>query len=173
MTLRKTEKTHMGSLVEINLHREFEFADGDATDYRIDGIEVDCKFSQSLGGWELPPESVGHLCLLVWANDDASRWEAGLIRVSESLLRPSGNRDGKRRLSEVGESRILWLYAYPKLPENLLLQLNDATREAIFIAGGRRDSGQARINQLFRLVPQRVIRRSVILTVAMQDYFFI
>jgi hypothetical protein len=31
--LHKTEKTHMGTLVEINLHREFDFADGDATDY--------------------------------------------------------------------------------------------------------------------------------------------
>ena len=114
MTLRKTEKTHMGSIVEINLHREFEFADGDATDYRIDGIEVDCKFSQSLGGWELPPESVGHLCLLVWANDDSSRWEAGLVRVPEAYLRPGrGNRDGKRRLTIEGESRILWLYGHP------------------------------------------------------------
>ncbi|MGQ0773526.1 MAG: NaeI family type II restriction endonuclease [Pseudonocardiales bacterium] len=32
--LHKTEKTHMGTLVEINLHREFGFADGDVTDYR-------------------------------------------------------------------------------------------------------------------------------------------
>ena len=53
--LRKTEKTHMGTLVEINLHRRFGFADGDVTDYRIAGIEVDCKYSMSYGGWELPP----------------------------------------------------------------------------------------------------------------------
>jgi hypothetical protein len=33
--LRKTEKTHMGTLVEINLHRQFGFEDGDVTDYRI------------------------------------------------------------------------------------------------------------------------------------------
>jgi hypothetical protein len=35
--LHKTEKTYMGTLVEINLHREFDFADGNATDYRIAG----------------------------------------------------------------------------------------------------------------------------------------
>ena len=168
-TLRKTEKTHMGTLVEINLHREFDFADGATMDYRIGGIEVDCKFSQSLGGWELPPESVGHLCLLLWANDDASRWEAGLIRVHETDLRPGGNRDAKRRLTEEAESRILWLYENPALPENLLLHLGDATRERIFDAGGARSSGQARINELFRAIQQRVIPRSAILTVATQD----
>ena len=43
--LHKTEKTHMGTLVEINLHREFDFADGNVTDYKIAGVEVDCKYS--------------------------------------------------------------------------------------------------------------------------------
>jgi Restriction endonuclease NaeI len=31
--LHKTEKTYMGTLVEINLHRQFGFDDGNATDY--------------------------------------------------------------------------------------------------------------------------------------------
>src|SRR3954466_8238712 len=44
--LYKTEKTHAGTLVEINLQREFEFEDGVDLDYRIAGAEVDCKFSQ-------------------------------------------------------------------------------------------------------------------------------
>src|SRR4051812_311950 len=55
--LRKTEKTYMGTIVEINLHREFEWEDGLVMDYRIANAEVDCKFSQSLGGWEFPPEA--------------------------------------------------------------------------------------------------------------------
>src|SRR4051812_28174993 len=46
--LRTTEKAHMGSLVEIKLHRAFQFEDGDKMDYKIDGIEVDCKFSNKL-----------------------------------------------------------------------------------------------------------------------------
>ncbi len=65
--LRKTEKTHMGTLVEINLHREFDFEDGRAMDYRIAGAEVDCKFSQSSarladparGGWPPLPAALG------------------------------------------------------------------------------------------------------------------
>src|SRR6266704_2051576 len=49
--LYKTEKTHCGTLVEINLQREFNFADGDKLDYRIGGADVDCKYSQTQGGW--------------------------------------------------------------------------------------------------------------------------
>jgi hypothetical protein len=45
--LHKTEKTHVGTLVEINLHRKFDFADGIVTDYRIAGVEVDCKYSMN------------------------------------------------------------------------------------------------------------------------------
>src|SRR4051794_22790055 len=41
--LLKTEKTYMGTLVEINLHRAFDFEDGFRMDYRIAGVEVDCK----------------------------------------------------------------------------------------------------------------------------------
>src|SRR5215213_10097391 len=47
--LYKTEKTHCGTLVEINLQREFRFTDGGTLDYCLAGVEVDCKFSQSLG----------------------------------------------------------------------------------------------------------------------------
>src|SRR5271163_2917094 len=79
--LHKTEKTYMGTLVEINLQRAFGFADGGATDYRIVGIEVDCKYSMTYGGWELPPEAIDHLCLVITANDAQSSWNAGLVRV--------------------------------------------------------------------------------------------
>ena len=41
--LLKTEKTHVGTLVEIWLQREFDFADGDDLDYQIAGVDVDCK----------------------------------------------------------------------------------------------------------------------------------
>jgi hypothetical protein len=170
VTLHKTEKTHMGTLVEINLHKEFEFADGSAMDYEIAGSEVDCKFSQTVGGWEIPPEAVGHICLVLSANDDAATWSAGLVRIVEGDLR-GGNRDGKRRLTEVGESRITWLFEQERLPENLFLTLNDDTRERIFTAqtGNRPTSGQARLKELFRLVQQQIVRRAVVTTVAMQD----
>lgn len=72
--LYKTEKAHMGTLVEINLQREFGFGDGVDMDYRIVGVDVDCKFSQTPGGWMIPPEAVGHLLLVVWASDIKAQW---------------------------------------------------------------------------------------------------
>lgn len=169
--LHKTEKTHMGTLVEINLHREFEFDDGDATDYRIAGIEVDCKFSMSQGAWMLPPEAVGHLCLVLWASDQASAWEAGLVRVIERHLGPP-NRDGKRRLTAEGRLRVHRLWPdHGRLAENLLLHLDATTRDQIFSARARWGNrhGQARVNELFRQVQKRIIRRAVVATVAQQD----
>jgi hypothetical protein len=172
--LHKTEKTHMGTLVEINLHRQFAFPDGDATDYRIAGIEVDCKYSMTYGGWELPPEAAGHLCLLITASDEAGSWSAGLIRVREEYLRGRRNRDSKRQLSAAARSRIRQLWPrHRSLAENIFLHLDPRDRERIFNAQAARGTqhGQARTNELFRTVQRRVIRRAEVATVAQQDDF--
>jgi hypothetical protein len=172
--LCKTEKTHMGTLVEINLHRQFGFGDGDATDYRIAGVEVDCKYSMTYGGWELPPESVDHLCLLVTSSDASSSWTAGLIRVREPDLRSRSNRDAKRQLTAISRERVRPLWpAHGRLAENLFLRLDPRVRQRIFAARSARSSqhGQARTNELFRLVQRRIIRRAELATVAQQDDF--
>lgn len=166
-TLYKTERTHAGTLVEINLQREFRFADGHAMDYRIAGIEVDCKYSQSFGGWMIPPEARGHLCLLVWANDYESRWSAGLFRVREEWLNRGGNRDAKLTVKATHRDKILWLWRDSELPENVLLHMDPSEREAVFAP----NSGQQRLNELFRRVQKRRIGRNVVRTVAQQkDY---
>ncbi len=172
--LHKTEKTHMGTLVEINLHRRFGFEDGDVTDYRIAGIEVDCKYSMSYGGWELPPEAVGHICLLLTASDIARSWSAGLIRIREDDLRGKPNRDAKRQLTAASRGRIRRLWrGRGRLTANLLLGLDPATRDRIFGARAARGQqhGQARANELFRSVQRRIIRRAELATVAQQDDF--
>ena len=172
--LHKTEKTHVGTLVEINLHRKFDFTDGVVTDYRIAGAEVDCKYSMSYGGWELPPEAMDHICLLITANDQRSSWNAGVIRVSESLLRARSNRDAKRQLSASSYTYIRELWPdNRKLAENLFLSLDADNRNRIFGAKANRGNqhGQARVNELFRLVQRRIIRRAELATVAQQDDF--
>ena len=172
--LYKTEKTHVGTLVEINLHRQFGFADGTATDYRIAGIEVDCKYSMSYGGWELPPEAMDHICFLITVNDQQSSWAAGLIRVSESFLRARSNRDAKRQLAARSYAYIRKLWPdNRRLAENLFLNLDADIRDRIFNAQANRGNqhGQARTNELFRLVQHRIIRRAELATVAQQDDF--
>lgn len=163
--LRKTEKTHVGTIVEINLGKAFDLADGTAMDYRVLGHEVDCKYSMFMGGWELPLESLGHLVLLTWADDEASRWAAGLWRVDPRYLgRGAGNRDRKKKMLKSGQERIRWLWRDCALPENLLLHLPEPVVDRIF----RQRNGQQRVNELFRSVQGRIIRRDVVLTVAQQ-----
>lgn len=172
--LHKTEKTHMGTLVEINLHRAFGFADGDVTDYRIAGIEVDCKYSMNYGGWELPPEVINHICLLITANDTTGTWTAGLARIHEAYLRGRANRDAKRQLTAASRSNIRPLWPeHGRLAENVFLQIDPATRDRIFGSKARHGSshGQARTNELFRSVQRRIIRRAELATVAQQDDF--
>ncbi|MCI3930923.1 NaeI family type II restriction endonuclease [Streptomyces sp. AN091965] len=167
-TLFKTEKTHAGTLVEINLQREFRFTDGLIMDYRIAGIEVDCKYSQKFGSWMIPPEAVGHLCLLVWADDYKSQWSSGLFRVRQEWLNPGGNRDSKLTVAaEHRRDKIMWLWRDAKLPENVLLHMRPQDRDAVFAS----KYGQQRLNELFRRVQQRPIGRNVVRTVAQQkDY---
>ncbi|MFF3659002.1 NaeI family type II restriction endonuclease [Streptomyces olivochromogenes] len=176
-TLFKTEKTHAGTLVEINLQREFKFDDGadvadgqHPMDYRIRGIDVDCKFSQDFGGWMIPPEAMGYICLLVWADDYKSRWSAGLFRVREEWLNAGSNRDKKLTVkAEHRKNKILWLWHEAELPQNVLLHLPDSTRKEILIEGSRK--GQRRVIELFRRVQNRRIGRGAIRTAAQQlDY---
>jgi hypothetical protein len=165
--LYKTEKTHFGTLVEINLQREFGFADGAAMDFAICGIDVDCKYSQDRAEWMIPPEAVGHIILGLWANDDQGRWSLGLVRANEQLLTSSrGNRDLKRRLSAAGKAAVTWLFPDNELPENALLRIPQADVQRIFICSRH---GTKRVDMLFRLAQQRIISRTVVATVAQQE----
>src|SRR5688500_14941336 len=67
--LYKTEQDGFGDIVAMEAQREFHFADGQILDYRIEGVEVDCKYSQQIGRWMIPPEAQGHLCLVISAED--------------------------------------------------------------------------------------------------------
>jgi hypothetical protein len=165
--LHKTEKTHCGTLVEINLHREFKFEDGTELDYRIAGIEVDCKYSQRLNGWMIPPEAQGHLCLVVWAEDNADpKWSMGIVRAATEYLNTGGNRDKKATLNESGRNAITWLFQEQPLPPNVLLQLDKVALDKIF---AYKKSGVKRINELFRNTLGMRVGRAVVATVAQQD----
>ena len=126
------------------------------------------------GGWELPPEAIDHLCLLITANDEASTWFAGLVRVREEYLRDRRNRDSKRQLTAAARSQIRQLWpGSGHLAENIFLHIDPRDRERIFNAKARRGTqhGQAKTNELFRTVQRRIIRRAEIATVAQQDDF--
>ena len=166
--LKKTEKSHFGSLVEINLQREFSFDDGIILDYRIAGADVDCKWSQD-GGWMLPSEAIGHICLLVTGSDHLSVWSAGLIRAVEPLVKRPINRYDEKPLNAPDRPIIHRMWKDELLPENVLLHIDPAVLQSVLVdlAGPRRR--RKRLDELFRRVPNRVIGRGVIATVAQQE----
>lgn len=163
--LSKVEKTYIGTKVEIVCQSAFSWPRGERMDFRIAGHEVDCKYSKTTGGWMIPTEAVGELCLLLWADDIRSLYSVGLIRPHPELL-GSPNKDGKRQLNPTGRTRVHWLLHEAALPGNLLLHLDPDVRRRI-LANPR--SGQARIDELFRSVTGRTVRREVVLAVGRQD----
>mgnify|MGYP003381382761 CR=1 FL=1 len=167
--LYKTEKTHFGTLLEINLRREFAdiIGDGGVLDYVIADEEIDCKYSQAEGGWMIPPEAFGKLLLVAHAVDASGWWSLGVVRASPEHLRTSSNRDQKTQLNPVGRKAIRWIAHRAAMAPNVLLSLPEGQIARIFAAS----SGQQRINELCRQVINRRIGRNTIATVAQQsDY---
>ncbi len=164
--LSKVQKTHIGTNVELAIQAEFGLHRGHQMDYLVDGEEVDAKWSLRSGGWMIPTEAVGELCLCMTANDARSTFSVGIVRAAEVNLRPGANKDKKRGLNAAGMGAMSWLVDAGELDENLLLHLDDETRAEII---DYELSGQQRINQLFRRVHGKIVRREVVLTVAQQD----
>lgn len=176
----------MGTKVELGLTNEFEISDGTDLDWQIDGHDVDCKFSKDFGGWEIPMEmylcddheqsgTADHLALLVWMSDDDAQWAAGVIQISDGLLKfktdKSGgrrrqyNRDNKRRLSDEGMNSAHWLWGgLQDLPPNLLRRMNQESRRKILL----NTSGQERVKALLREIQGEIIDRPTMATVAQQ-----
>ncbi|MCB0927139.1 MAG: restriction endonuclease [Mycobacterium sp.] len=189
--LSKTEKTYLGTAVEVNLTKEFDFADGDDLDWNIAGRDIDCKFSKDVGGWEIPMEmylcpdheqrqgKADHPALLTWFDDTTNRWIAGLITATDERLwwrkdKNSGtpmrgyNRDNKRKLMPEAFPDIYWLWGglQTDLPRNLLLQMDADVRGRIL---SDKMSGQQRVTQLFKEIQGRIVGRQTVLTVGQQD----
>ncbi len=164
--LSKVEKTYIGTKVEIVVQAEFGLQRGRRMDYLIVDEEVDAKWSMRSGGWMIPTEAVGELCLCMTADDFASKFSVGVVRAGLERLRVAQNKDRKRYFNPEGLASMAWLAQHADLPENLLLGLPAVTRESIL---DYNLSGQSRVNELFRQVQGRVVRREVVLTVAQQD----
>ncbi|GIG67089.1 NaeI family type II restriction endonuclease [Phytomonospora endophytica] len=162
--LEKTEKTYLGTKVEIVVRAFLELPRGARMDYLIAGHEVDAKFSLSPFGWTIPREAMNHLCLLMHADDARSRFTVGLLHITEDVLNQGRNQDGKRTVSKAGRAAIRWLVPDGRLPINALLHMKPVDRERILAAG----FGQSGIDMLFTVVQERIVERETVVTIAAQ-----
>jgi hypothetical protein len=160
--LEKTEKTYIGTKIEIVLRAELELERGHTLDNLIVGHEVDTKFTVG-STWTIPEEAFEELCLVVTGSDNTGTCGIGLLRMMPEVLNNGTNRDGKKSVSKFGKTRITWLALGP-MPRNFMLDLPAGAREAIMSA----PSGKQAIKALFQNATGRLIPRSVIEQVAQQ-----
>jgi Restriction endonuclease NaeI len=167
--LHRQELAYLGVRVEIVLRDALSLPPGEyGQDFGIAGSDVDCKWSKHWGGWEIPPEAVDKLCLLVWADDASSSFAIGIFLArNEFLTHINGNRDRKRKIQRPeGLATVRWLVPRgTRLPPNVLLRLPPADRDAILAPAG----GDDRMAELFRRCEGVVLKRHVIASVAQQD----
>ena len=161
--LEKTEKTYVGTKVEILFRHEFGFPKGVKLDLLISGIEVDVK-NTVRSNWTIPREAVGEICILLRSDDNKSRFSAGLLRCSLENLNAGQNQDKKRTIGERGRERILWLIKDGDLPVNFFLQMDSEIRSYIFEA-----VGTERIARLFLKNIGIPIKREIIKMAAQQE----
>jgi hypothetical protein len=162
--LMKTEKTHFGTLFEINAQREFKFEGGADLDYTIAGIDVDAKWSQDIGRWMLPPEVFDKIALVATGRDSDSCWSLGLVRVLPEYRSEKTNRDKKSTLNSAGRGAVRWIWRNAQMPSNVLLQLPREVVDEIFES----KFGTKRVDRLFRAAEGRLVHRNIVRTVAMQ-----
>jgi hypothetical protein len=162
--LEKQEKSYIGTRIEIVVRTRFELEREGKLDTVIAGHPVDFKWSAK-GGWMIPREAVGELCLLLEGDEYGGTFSVGLVRCDEELLRKGRNQDVKGQLSAAGRKRVRWLVEAGRLPVSFLATLDEETREAVLA----QPPGQARVREFFKRVTRRPVPREVIPTLAIQE----
>lgn len=163
--LEKTEKTYIGTRVEIELRAMLNLKKG-KLDTVILGHDVDIKNTMG-SNWMIPTEAVGHPCILVAADEVRALCYLGLIVARPEYLTVGQNKDSKKSISALGFANIIWLLNAHPYPPNFWRTVPSDVIDRIF-AG---KSGNRRVMALFREVQRVPITRSVIEAVAQQQDF--
>lgn len=161
------EKAYLGVNIENLLRGTYNLPDGTlGMDFSVRGVDVDVKWSRTFGRWQIPTEAVGHICLLVHADDLTGEMAVGLIRIRDELL-VGGNKDKKRTIqSPGGMSEIRWLVDRgTPVPENFLMSLRKRDRDAILAPLG----GDERARELFTRCEGLIISRQTIESIGQQS----
>ena len=163
--LEKTEKTYIGTRVEIELRALLRLPKG-KLDTVIKGHDVDIKNTMG-SNWMIPTEAVDQPCILVAADEVRAKCYLGLIVARPDYLTKGQNKDAKKTVSAQGFGNILWLLRDHAYPPNFWRTVPADVTQRIF--AGR--TGNARMAALFREVQGVAITRDVVEAVAQQRDF--
>lgn len=159
--LEKTEKTYVGTKLEIVLRTALGLERGTKLDLVIEGRQVDVKWAMT-SAWQIPREAVGELCLCVGGLDDVTYFRVGVVRCDVTLLNLGRNQDGKATLSSAGRAAMRMLVVSAPVPPNFVAEMNPHLRTAIT----NEPTIQRRITRLFRELPGTPIPRDAVRTIA-------
>lgn len=163
--LEKTEKTYIGTRVEIELRAMLDLPKG-KLDTVILGHDVDIKNTMG-NNWMIPTEAIDHPCILVAADETRARCYLGLFIARPEYLTAGQNKDAKKSVSAAGFANVLWLLRDHPYPPNFWRTVSPDVIERIF--SGR--TGNQRMANLFRDITRRPIARDVVEAVAQQQDF--
>lgn len=163
--LEKTEKTYIGTRVEIELRAMLRLPKG-KLDTEILGHDVDIKNTMG-SNWMIPTEAINQPCVLVAADEPRALCYLGLVVARPDYLTKSQNKDAKKSLSAEGFAHILWLLRDHPYPANFWRGVAPEIVTRIF-AG---DTGNHRMAVLFREIQEHPITRDVVQAVAQQQDF--
>lgn len=163
--LEKTEKTYIGTRVEIELRAMLGLPKGKLDTCILDH-DVDIK--NTMGNtWMIPTEAVDHPCILVAADENRAVCFLGIFVARLENLTAGKNKDSKRSVSADGFANILWILKEHPYPSIFWHGVPNGTITRIF--SGK--SGNARMAALFREVQEMPIARDVVQVVAQQKDF--
>lgn len=106
--LEKTEKTYIGTKVEIIVRYHLGVKRGSFMDCEIGGTEFDVKCTVG-NNWMIPQEAINHFCLLVKIDWENRRICMGTFEAKQEYLTNGKNKDQKHSISKVGKGKILWI----------------------------------------------------------------
>ena len=160
----KTEKTYLGTKIEILLRSMLKLKKGNILDLSVDGAEVDIK--NTIGSnWSIPEEAYSRPCVLIRENERKAICSAGIILAETKYLNTGRNKDHKRTISEFGRQNIWWIVRDMPYPSNFWETMPLASRLSIMESRG----GARRLATLFELVQGRPIARSTVADICQQD----
>tara|TARA_R110000787_G_scaffold133599_2_gene246020 strand:+ start:487 stop:1350 length:864 start_codon:yes stop_codon:yes gene_type:complete len=159
----KTEKTYLGTKIEILLRSRLKLKKGQVLDLLVDGIEVDIKHSIARS-WMIPREAIGRVCLLVTEHEQRGEFSLGLLMCRPENLRIAANQDRKVGVSADGLARAHWIVRNERYPKNIWIGFDPDLLDSIRKLRG----GTKRLVLLFRKYQRKPVSRSAVAAIATQ-----
>lgn len=159
----KTEKTYLGTKIEILLRSKLKLKKGRVLDLLVDGTEVDIKHSIARS-WMIPREAIGRVCLLITEHEQRGHFSLGLLMCRPANLRIAANQDRKVGVSAEGLARAHWIVQNERYPKNIWIGFDPELLNAILKLRG----GTQRLALLFSEYQRKPVSRSAVAAIATQ-----